>query len=447
MAMRTTSLEDRITILALADAGHTDADIAHRVGCSVRTVRKWRCRSRKQGRVGLASKMGRPPVGAMGTFPVAVLDAVQAMRHVHPGWGPLTLNSELKRDAVDPDSRLPSRPTIARWLEAHGLTRSYERHQDLPKPSAPSAEVPHQEWEMDARGHEIVPDVGVVTLINLNDRCSKTKLLSYPCWLGQDRARRHATTEDYQLAFRLTACDWGLPNRLYVDRDSVYYDNSSKSPFPTRFHLWLLALGVELVIGPAHQPQKRGQTERSHQTWFHQVVEGQTFASLKELERALRQRRAVMNESLPCASLGGQPPLAAFPEACSSPWRYRPEWEADEMDLGRVYAYLARCHWFRTASNIGAVTLGEQRYALGRGWARKEVEITFDPADQHLVFKTPTQKEDRRLPIKGLSKARLMGELAPLVGLDHYQLALPFTPDECRVARLSETLLTRLIET
>jgi hypothetical protein len=40
-----------------------------------------------------------------------------------------------------------------------------------------------------------------------------------------------------------------------------------------------------------------------------------------------------------------------------------------------------------------------------------------------------------------------MGELGPLVNLDRFQLALPFTWDEWRVTRLSETLVTRLSET
>jgi len=117
------------------------------------------------------------------------------------------------------------------------------------------------------------------------------------------------------------------------------------------------------------------------------------------------------------------------------------------MDLSRVYVYLVQGRWFRKASNVGAVSLGDQRYGLGKDWARKDVEITFDPNDQHLVFYTPAGNLTKRLPIKGISKTELMGELGPLVNLNHFQLALPFTWDEWRVTRLSETLVTRLNET
>lgn len=445
--MHTTTLEDRMTIVTLAEAGHSDADIAERTGWSIRTVRKWRRRKEQQGRPGLASRMGRPVGGAMSTFAPVVVETVRAWRQAHPGWGPLTLRTELEGYEALRDKPLPSRPTIARWLKQKELTRPYERHAGLPQPSQASAQAPHDEWEMDARGHAMVPDVGVISLINLNDRFSKVKLRSHPCWLGKQRASRHPTTGDYQLVFRLTAGEWGLPLRLYVDRDSVFYDNGSKSPFPTRFHLWLIALGVDLVIGPPRRPQERGMTERSHQTWDQQALQGQTFTSLKAVEVALQQRRDFMNERLPCSSLQDKPPVVAYPEARTPRRPYRPEWEADLMALSRVYAYLAQGQWFRKASNVGAACLGNQRYGLGCDWKEKDVEITFNPQDQHLAFYAPDKDETRCLSIKGISKTELMGELGPLVNLDHFQLALPFTWDEWRVTRLSETLVARLNET
>jgi transposase len=442
MAMSTTTLEDRMTIVALAKAGHTDSDIAERSGWSVSTVRKWRRREAKQGLEGLASKMGRPATGAIGTFSSDIKETLRAWREAHPGWGPLTLRVELEEDVFWQDKALPSRTTIARWLKETGLTRPYERHQDLPQPSSTSAEAPHEEWELDARGHGKVPEVGVVALLNMNDRFSRVKVLSYPCWLGDQRASRHPTTEDYQLAFRLAASQWGLPDRLFVDRDSVFYDNKTKSPFPSRFHLWLQALGVDLVIGPAHRPQKRSITERSHQTWDAQVLKGQTFAAWEQLRSALERRRDFMNEHLPCSSLDGKAPLVAYPQARIPRRVYRPEWESELMDLKRVHAYLSQGRWFRKGSNIGAFTLGSQRYYVSKDWIGRDAEIRFDPSDRHLVFRSPEIEYAKRLPIKGITKTKLMGELGPLVDLDHFQLALPFTWDEWRVSRLSGTLVS-----
>jgi transposase len=443
MAMSTTSLEDRMTIVALAKAGHNDSDIADQTGWSVSTVRKWRRREVRQGRAGLASKMGRPATGAMSTFSSEIADTLRKRRKSWPGRGPKTLRADLEKDEDWQDKSLPSRTTIARWLKEAELTRPYERHRELPQSTTTTAKAPHQEWELDARGHGKVPGVGVVALLNLNDRFSRVKLLSYPCWVGDKRASRHPTTEDYQVAFRTAASEWGLPERLYVDRDSVFHDNSSKSPFPTRFHLWLLALGVELVIGPPRLPQQRGITERSHQTWYRQVLQGQSFLTWDQLYLALERRKRFMNEHLPCSSLQDKPPLVAHPEARIPRHEYRPEWEIDRMNLERVYEYLAEGHWYRKGSNVGAFSLGDLRYVLGKDWTGKVAEITFDLSDRHLVFRSPEIDEPRRLPIKGITKSALIGEMGSLTSLNYFQLALPFTWNEWRVLRLSETIGVR----
>jgi transposase InsO family protein len=130
---------------------------------------------------------------------------------------------------------------------------------------------------MDARGYSKVPDVGVISLINLNDRFSRAQLLSFPCKVSEKRRRRRLNTEDYQIALRLAFVDWGLPERLQVDRESVLHDNHTKSPFPTGLHQWLFALGVSLHFGRPRQPQDQAVAERSHQLRAAQALEGQGY--------------------------------------------------------------------------------------------------------------------------------------------------------------------------
>ena len=66
---QTTTFQTRLEISEYAAAGLNDAQIAKAVGCSVWTVRKWRRRSLKHGRVGFTSPMGRPATGPLSTFP------------------------------------------------------------------------------------------------------------------------------------------------------------------------------------------------------------------------------------------------------------------------------------------------------------------------------------------------------------------------------------------
>jgi hypothetical protein len=345
--------------------------------------------------------------------------------------------------------KLPSSRSIALFLKAEGLIRPYERHSKLPQSDRPKAEVkaPHEEWEMDAKGQQFVDKVGVITLINLNDCYSRVRLLSYPCFLGKMRVERHPTTEDYQLVLRLAFSEWGLPDRIATDHDTVFYDNGSKSPFPSRLHLWLLALGVELVFGRHNCPTDQGLTERSHQLWEKQVLLGQEFDSWNALYSALLKRRDFLNHHLPCASIGELPPLVAYPQAqkMRRGKLYRPEWEVELLDISRIYAYLAKGRWFRLASNIGSVSLGGQVYVLGRTWAKEQVEITFDASEpqpqQHsdFVFRSADGKRVKCIPVKGITVDTLIGEMSSLIGLPEFQLNLPFTWNEWQMIRLYDT--------
>jgi hypothetical protein len=435
-----TTLQDRATIDRLAQLGYTDTQIAVEVGWKVWTVRKWRRRAKREGRKGMASKMGRPAIGALSSYPSRLREALRAWRIGHPGWGPKTLRAELEGDERFKRQRLPSLSGIANFLKEQDLTRPYERHSELPQPKTQPAGAPHEEWEMDSRGQEYVPDVGVIALIDLSDEFSKVKVISYPCLVGQKRATRRPRTEDYQLVLRLAFTEWGLPDRIAVDHDSVFYDNTCKSPFPTGLHLWLLALGVDLTFGRRGQPTDQATVERSHQTWAWQALEGQTFADWGRLRAYLEERRQFLNYRLPCRTLGDLPPLVAYPQALQPRRLYRPEWEMELLDLSRVYAYLSEGQWFRQVSQVGTASLGRQTYGLGMTWSRESVEVTFDPADGQLVFRSADGERKERLPLRGASPTDLIGEMGPLVNLDHFQLALPFTWDEWRQARLCETL-------
>jgi transposase len=427
--MAKTSLQERVMIQEWAAQGMTDRRIGQQLGLSPYTVRKWRRKAQRQGRLGLESHMGRPTSGAMSTFPPRVQEQVRAWREQHPGWGPKTLVTELTLREDLSQGPCPSRATIARWLKQEQKTRPYEKHQDLPQSPAAPVRACHDEWELDARGHEFIPTVGVISLINLNDVFSKAKLISYPCWLGEKRASRHATTEDYQLVLRLAFTEWGLPQQLAIDHESIFFDNASPSPYPTRLHLWLMALGVEVIFGRMRRPTDQAMTERSHQTWDRQVLAGQTFAEWESLWHALTTRRDFLNYHLPCATLGEVPPLVAHPEALLPRRQYRPEWEAECLDLARVYAYLSRGRWFRKCSNIGAISLGGHVHVLGRAWRRREVEVTFDPSDRHFVCATP-DGEVKRVAAKGLTVPELMGEMGAIAHLKAFQLILPFSPKE-----------------
>lgn len=427
-----TTMEERIRIVEWSEKGEPVWRIARRLGWRQPTIRKWRNRGRQQGRAGLVSRMGRPKQGALSSYPAEVRESIVRWRSEHPGWGPDTLRAELERHAAFTGQKLPGTAAISRFLQAQGFPKPREKHRQLSDSNRQPSGQAHDVWEMDARGYQYIPDVGMISLINLNDHFSHVRLLSYPCLLGEKRVCRHADTADYQVALRLAFNTWGLPATLQVDHESVFYDNKSKSPFPTVLHLWLRALGVQLTFGRMRRPTDQAMTERSHQLWAGQVLEGQRFADWQTLYHALQSRRDFLNKHLPCASLNRQPPLDAYPQAIHSGRLYRPECEVDRLDLQLVYDYLATGQWFRRVGANGTVSLGGNVYYVGTKWKQHQLEIHFDAVKQLFLCYDEPGALIKELNWRGDLTKRLMGELSPTSRLPAFQLHLPFTWEDIR---------------
>jgi len=379
--------------------------------------------------------MGRPPTGALGQFPLEVRDAVREMRERCPGWGPLTIRTELEDDRRFAGMRLPSRSRLAAFLKQEDLTRKYERHSELPQPQAVEPERAHEEWEVDAQGVIQVPDLGSVSIININDLFSRLKVDSLPCL-----DTSHPNRLDYQVVLRRAFLRYGLPERVSLDHDSVFYDNASASPYPTTLHMWLIALGVDVCFISQKPPAEHSVIERAHQTINQQAVVGQVFADGSALQQSLDDRLDFLNSRFPSRSLDGQPPLVAHPEAQNSGRPYRPEWEEDMLDMQRVYDYLAQGRWFRRTSTQGQFSLGMHRYSVGKDLGNQTLEITFDAQTREFKCLPEDGRQEIRLAAQGLTKADLMGELGPLIALPAYQLALPFSRAAWREMTLCDSL-------
>ena len=110
------------------------------------------------------------------------------------------------------------------------------------------------------------------------------------------------------------------------------------------------------------------------------------------------------------------------------------------LDMQRVYEYLAQARWFRRTSSLGQFSMGARRYGLGKDFANRTLEITFDAQTHELICLSENGQQETRLPIQGLTKSTLMGELSPLVSQPVYQLALPFSPPTWREMMLASDL-------
>jgi transposase InsO family protein len=416
---RATSYEQRVAIGELAHAGRTDREIGQMLRLSPSVVRKWRRRG-KLGAGGLISHMGRPARGPLGSWAAAVPAKLVQLRTAHPGWGPLTLQAELACPPHGLGPRRPGRTQIAAFLKAQHLVRAHPPRVARPEPPAPGA-GPHAEWQMDALGVQTLPNGTAVVVINIGDPFTRLLTESLACLQV-----RKASLPDYQCALRRAFWRFGLPTSLSLDHDSVFCDPTSTTPYPTRLHLWLLALGITVRFIAVARPTQHGFIERTHQTVIHQVLDDGHLPAAN-LQATLDARGHFMNTTYPNRAIGGQPPLAAFPSAAHTARAYTPEAEPHLLDPQPVYAYLAAGHWQRRVTERGQFELGGYRYGLGQGWGQPVVQLTFDPQTQELVAQTLDTRQTRRLPAQGLTPADWAGEL-PLDRLPSYQLSLPISP-------------------
>jgi hypothetical protein len=234
--------------------------------------------------------------------------------------------------------------------------------------------------------------------------------------------------------------------RISFDHGTVFYANTSPSPFPTRLHLWLLALGIDVCFTRKRCPTDHAKIERNHQTMTLQALLGQHWPDQTALWAGLDARRAMLNQHIPSRVLQGQAPLQAYPAAAHSGRSYRPEWETDLLNLDRVFQYLAKCRWFRQIKSKGRVVIGGYQYYLSTALRGRTIELHFDPIQGCFIGQPEGIETTITIAPQGLSKTDLMGELAGLLALPAYQLALPFTHEAWRQLEYARTLASIAID-
>lgn len=368
--------------------------------------------------------MGRPEQGCLSSFSPTIAYQILSMRTKHPGWGPKTIWTELKLDKRLTDVQIPKPSTIALFLKVKGLVKKYEKNIPLPNSQLHSAKYPHHIWQIDGQGVTFIEGVGKVHLINTKDVFSKTYCGSFPQHASLYSGSPSGTS--YQYALRAAFCEFGLPNTIQTDHASVFYENKGKSPFPTRFHLWLISLGISLIFSRKNTPTDQGIVERAHQTITNQVIKGNSFDSILSLHSYCDKRRKQLNEHLPCSTIGKMPPLKAFPKARYSNRPYSPLAEEQMIDLNRVYQFLAKGKWIRKAGKNKTMHLGGQWYYIKKAETSSILHIEFNAEKKLLVFRDVNEQLVEMQPIKGISPEILMGESFFEANMPHYQLKIPF---------------------
>jgi hypothetical protein len=110
------------------------------------------------------------------------------------------------------------------------------------------------------------------------------------------------------------------------------------------------------------------------------------------------------------------------------------------LDRERVFRYLATCRWFRHIKSNGRVVIGGYQYYLSTAWRGRTIELHFDPIQGCFIAQPEGIETTITITPQGLSKSELMGEMAEVLALPAYQLALPFSHQAWRQLEYARTL-------
>ena len=143
-----------------------------------------------------------------------------------------------------------------------------------------------------------IPGVGLVSFNHARDEFGRVTVL-HRVHAEPERARQLArlTSESAFQDCRIAFTEWGLPEAIQTDRDTIYVD-SDQSPFPNRIVLWWVGLGIEHRLIPRRTPKRNGTVERSHRTLKERTLENQTFDSAEALQKQVDADWQELNQNV-----------------------------------------------------------------------------------------------------------------------------------------------------
>ena len=292
MFERETTHAERVAMIERHLSGQSLHTIAIALGRNYYTVRTiWRSYQRS-GWAGIApAPKGPPHRGQLSDFAPRIKYVLLRLKCQHPGWGVNTLLLHAQRRPSLAGLRLPKRSSIATYLAHFGarLGRAHRAPTRRPLSSPAPALAPHQCWQIDFKGDERVAGQGlVVAPFMVCDTASGAPLAGIVHQVRTKGSRAQLTTRVVQANLRRVFSQWGLPDALRMDRDSIFV-GSTRLEWPGLLLLWLVGLGVQPIINRAYRPTDNAIVERNHWTWEQQVVLGQTHLSLASIQQATEQ--------------------------------------------------------------------------------------------------------------------------------------------------------------
>jgi transposase InsO family protein len=328
-----------------------------------------------------------------------VVDRAIAIKHDYYGRGALSVKIDLE-DEFGHQHLIPSRSSLSRLFKGRAEVQRYEPNRPLPQTNQSKGSAVHELWQIDDMGAEQYAGVGYAGMLNVKDVFSRVQSGTY--LILYQHCRQHPSTKDYVHLLRRAFTDYGMPKNIQADHGSLFHENNSKSPFPTRLHLWLVGIGIHFQHSRTYKPTDQAVIERTHQTMHKQLVRKTPYQSLEALQQTADERRNKLNTRIPCSGLDNKTPMDSNPQAIHSGKFYQLDKESQLFNPERVNTFLEKLEWFRIVSKDNTFSLGKQVYYDNKLTPKTQIRIIFDASTQRLNCYNINELV-ATVPIKGIS--------------------------------------------
>lgn len=297
--------------------GANRRELCRRFGIHPDTAYKWLSRW-SEGETALADRSRRPHTSPKRTQ-AAIEVLVLQVRDAHTAWGARKIARCLEREGIE----VPALSTVHEILRRHGRivppVGGAVAHLRFEKPA------PNLLWQMDFKGWIRLGDASRCHPLTILDDHSRYAIGLEACADEQG----NTVQKRLERVFK----HYGLPEAFFVDNGTPWGDASGHRW--TRFGVWLLKLGIDVLHSRPYHPQSRGKNERFHRTLKAEVFALRRFGDLKDVQRALDTWRTIYNLDRPHEALGQDVPASRYtPSARSMPSRL-PNVEYDEGEIVR----------------------------------------------------------------------------------------------------------------
>ncbi len=349
-------VEQRYLAVREALDGAKISDVAIRYGVDRRTVHRWLLRYANEGLGALADRSSRPDRCPHQT-PPEVEARIVSLRESHPGWGPRTILSKLRRELDEP----PSRSAIYRTLVRHRLISPKPRRRRASDYRRWERSSPMELWQMDVMGGVSLEDGTELKAITGIDDHSRFCVIA--------KLTPRATARPVCDALLEALSRHGIPREILTDNGKVFTGRLSHRPAIVAFDRLCQANGIRHLLTAPYSPTTTGKIERLHKTMRTELLDGRTFSSIEDAQSEVNSWVATYNAEREHQAIGDVPPVRRFELVASTQEEVVDPDEREETppSPGRTVS--------RRVDREGRISILKHRYHVGRHLAGRRVEV------------------------------------------------------------------------